>query len=224
MIPNRAEPMNTSRDERMLIDGPRKGLCTIVLAHGAGAPMDSDFMTIVATGLAEQGFRVMRFEFPYMASRRKTGKKRPPDREPVLRNAWLEMIAAVGSPEKIVIGGKSMGGRMASLIADEARVAGLVCLGYPFHPPGRPDKLRIDHLESLATPTLILQGERDPLGNQEEVLGYELPRRLKIKWLPDGDHSFKPRKSSEHTLDGNLAVAIASVAKFAKRVTTSKPR
>ncbi len=224
MIPNRAEPMNTSRDERMLIDGPRKGLCTIVLAHGAGAPMDSDFMTVVAAGLAEQGFRVVRFEFPYMASRRQTGKKRPPDREPVLRNAWLETIAALGGPEKIVIGGKSMGGRMASLIADEARVAGLVCLGYPFHPPGRPDKLRIDHLQSLATPTLILQGERDPLGKQEEVVGYGLPRRLKIEWLPDGDHSLKPRKSSGHTLDENLAVAIASVAKFAKRVTASKPR
>ncbi len=216
--------MVPDRNEHMLTNGPQNGLCTIVLAHGAGAPMDSDFMTIVAERLAEHGFRVVRFEFPYMALRRQTGKKRPPDREPVLRKKWLDVIDSLGPPEKTIIGGKSMGGRIASLIADEAKVAGLVCLGYPFHPTGKPDKLRTEHLKLLTTPTLILQGERDPFGRQEEVAGYALPRRLKIQWLPDGDHSFKPRKSSGLTLDENLAVAIASVAKFAKRVIESKPR
>jgi len=199
----------------MLTNGPKNSNCTIVLAHGAGAPMDSDFMTIVAEGLAERGFRVARFEFPYMASRRLTGKKRPPDREPVLRKAWLDVVASLGRPEKIIIGGKSLGGRIASLVADEARVAGLVCLGYPFHPSGKPDTLRTDHLRSLTTPTLILQGERDPLGNREEVDGYDLPRRLKIQWLPDGDHSFKPRKASGHVWEENLATAVAAAAEFA---------
>lgn len=212
------------REIAMLTNGPPDSLGTIVLAHGAGAPMDSDFMTIVATELATHGFRVVRFEFPYMASWRATGKKRPPDREPVLRKAWLEVIGSLGPPEKMIIGGKSLGGRIASLIADEAQVAGLVCLGYPFHPAGRPDRLRTAHLQTLTTPTLILQGERDPLGNSAEVGGYGLPRHLKFAWLPDGDHSFKPRKSSGHSWDGNLAVAIAAVARFAKCVTCGKPR
>jgi predicted alpha/beta-hydrolase family hydrolase len=202
----------------MLENGPTNGFCTIVLAHGAGAPMDNEFMTFVAAGLADQGFRVVRFEFPYMALRRQTEKKRPPDREPVLRKTWLDVIGSLGSPEKIIIGGKSMGGRIASLIADEAQVAGLVCLGYPFHPTGKPDKLRTEHLKSLATPTLILQGERDPFGKPEEVATYGLPRRLKIEWIPDGDHSFKPRKASGLTLEENLAHAIAAMAKFANRV------
>jgi predicted alpha/beta-hydrolase family hydrolase len=208
----------------MLTNGPTHGVCTIVLGHGAGAPMDTEFMTIVAEGLADLGFHVVRFEFPYMALRRQTGKKRPPDREPVLRKTWLEVIGSLGPAENVIIGGKSMGGRIASLIADEAQVAGLVCLGYPFHPTGKPEKLRTEHLKSLATPTLILQGERDPLGKPEEVATYALPRRLKIQWLPDGDHSFKPRKSSGITLPENLATAIAATAKFAHRVVDSKSR
>jgi len=216
MAPDRIEPM--------LTNGPAKGTCTIVLAHGAGAPMDHEFMTIVAEGLADHGFRVVRFEFPYMALRRQTGKKRPPDREPVLRKTWLDVIESLGPPESIIIGGKSMGGRIASLIADEAQVAGLVCLGYPFHPTGKPDKLRTAHLKSLAIPALILQGERDPFGRPEEVETYGLPRRLKLQWLPDGDHSFKPRKASGHTLDENLVAAITAMAEFANRIFVSKSR
>jgi len=216
--------MAPDRNESMLANGPTNGNCTIVLAHGAGAPMDNEFMTVVAEGLADLGFHVVRFEFPYMALRRQTGKKRPPDREPVLRKTWLDVIASLGPPEKVIIGGKSLGGRIASLIADEARVAGLMCLGYPFHPTGKPDKLRTEHLKSLATPTLILQGERDPFGKPEEVATYALPRRLKIQWLPDGDHSFKPRKSSGLTLEENLASAIAEMATFANRVIESKSR
>jgi len=200
-----------------LTNGPTNATCTIILAHGAGAPMDSEFMEVVAEGLADHGLRVVRFEFPYMATRRQTGKKRPPDREPVLRTSWLDVINSVTS-DHVFIGGKSMGGRIASLIADEAEVSGLICLGYPFHPTGKPDKLRTEHLYALATPTLILQGERDPFGKREEVVGYKLPRRVKIEWLADGDHSFKPRKASGHTREENLQVAIAAAAKFVKRV------
>ena len=157
----------------LVLDGPAEAPLTIALAHGAGAPMDSPFMVAFAEGLAAQGWRVARFEFPYMAQRRLTGTKRPPDRAPVLLEAWRAVIAALG-PERLVVGGKSLGGRMASLIADEAGVRGLVCLGFPFHAPGRPAGERIGHMATLATPTLILQGARDTLGNAEEVAGYDL--------------------------------------------------
>jgi uncharacterized protein len=200
----------------MLFDGPADGP-TVVLAHGAGAPMDSPFMAAVARGLAEGGARVARFELPYMRRRRETGERRPPDREPVLREAWLAAIAALGGGERLVIGGKSLGGRIASLIADQAGVRGLVCLGYPFHPPGQPDRLRTAHLRDLETPTLIVQGTRDSLGSRDDVAGYDLSSRIRLVWLEDGDHSFKPRASSGRTERQNLADAVAAVGEFVVR-------
>lgn len=200
----------------LLIDGPDRGT-TIILAHGAGAAMDSDFMEAIAHGLAAHRLRVVRFEFPYMAERRRSGKKRPPDREPVLREKWLEVIAAVEG-ETVFIGGKSMGGRIASLVADETEVAGLVCLGYPFHPVGKPDRLRIEHLRLLRTPTLILQGERDPFGNRVEVGSYELSSAITMHWLPNGDHSFKPGKASGRTLEENVADGIDQVRRFVEKI------
>ena len=204
----------TDRQE-MLFDGPEDGR-TIVLAHGAGAPMDSAFMNIVARGLAAAGLRVARFEFPYMMRRRQTGERRPPDREPALREAWLAAIAALGGGDRVVVGGKSLGGRIASMIADEAGVRGLVCLGYPFHPPGQPGRLRTAHLRDLRTPTLFVQGTRDALGSREDVAGYELSPRIRIVWLEDGDHSFKPRASSGRTERQNLEEAMAAVVGFVK--------
>ncbi|HSG39062.1 MAG TPA: alpha/beta family hydrolase, partial [Thermoanaerobaculia bacterium] len=117
------------------------------------------------------------------------------------------------------IGGKSMGGRMASLVADEAGVRGLVCLGYPFHPPGQLEKLRTAHLKDLRTPALIVQGTRDPFGTREEVAGYELSPKIRIAWMEDGDHSLKPRKSSGRTEAGNLAAAVEEVAGFVRTLT-----
>lgn len=201
----------------LVIDEPDQAGLTVVLAHGAGAGMDTDFMNTVAAGIANEGFRVVRFEFPYMVKRRETGKKRPPDREPILRETWLEVIETVQS-EKLVIGGKSMGGRIASLIADEAEVNGLVCLGYPFHPTGKPDKLRIEHLKSIRAPTLILQGERDSFGNKDEVLSYDLSSQVQIHWLPDGDHSFKTRKRSGKSWDDNLKESIGVIGEFLNRL------
>jgi predicted alpha/beta-hydrolase family hydrolase len=197
-------------------DGPEDGpaVQTIVLAHGAGAAMDSPFMNAVAQGLAAGGVRVARFEFPYMRRLRETGDRRPPDREPVLRAAWHAVLSMLGGGERLVIGGKSMGGRMASLIADEAGVRGLVCLGYPFHPPGKPDRLRTAHLEALRTPTLIVQGTRDALGTREEVRGYDLSPAIRIAWMEDGDHSLKPRVSSGRTGPQNLAEAVAEMLGF----------
>jgi predicted alpha/beta-hydrolase family hydrolase len=181
--------------------------------------MDTPFMGFFAAALAVRGFRVVRFEFPYMAGYRKTGQKRPPDRESVLRETWLGVVDALRCP-RLVIGGKSMGGRIASLVADEAGIAGLVCLGYPFHPVGKPDQLRVEHLKTIKTPTLIVQGERDPFGGRDEVAGYELSSEIRIKWLEDGDHGFKPRKKSGRTERQTWETAIGEIDGFCQSAGT----
>ena len=204
-------------DTDILFNGPEDAPVGLVLAHGAGAPMDSPFMAQIAQGLGDRGLKVARFEFPYMAARRATGKKRPPDRAPVLLESWRAVVAELGGPDGahgFAIGGKSLGGRMASLIADELGARALVCLGYPFHPPGRPEKLRTAHLERLETPTLILQGERDPFGGREDVGGYRLSPAIRVAWCPDGDHSFKPRKASGRSEADNWNLAAEVIFEF----------
>ncbi len=201
-------------DIGFIFDGPARTVMRLVLAHGAGAPMDSPFMETIAKGVAQRGVRVARFEFPYMAARRHGGKRGAPDREPVLLDAWRSAIAKLGDPAHLVIGGKSLGGRIASMVADEMKVAGLACLGYPFHPPGNPERTRTRHLETMRTPTLILQGTRDSFGKPEEVAAYKLSRKIKVVWLEDGDHSLKPRASSGLTEQQNLARAIELVTAF----------
>ena len=207
----------TSKDgSDLLFDGPEDAPTTVVLAHGAGAPMDTPFMNSVARGLASGGgVRVVRFEFPYMRARRQTGRRGgAPDREPILRSSWKEVVERLGGGERLVIGGKSMGGRIATMVADEACARGLVCLGYPFHPPGRPEKLRTKHLETLETPALILQGTRDAFGTPEDVAGYLLSPTIRVVWLEDGDHSWKPRASSGRTEAQNMADALAAMRGF----------
>jgi len=202
----------------ILLDGPPDARRGVILAHGAGAPMDSTFMAAFAEGIGAAGIRVARFEFPYMTRRREDGRRRPPDRRPVLIECWratIDDLHQTGIPrERLFIGGKSMGGRIASLIADEAGVAGVVCLGYPFHPPGKPERTRIEHLVSLRTPTLIVQGERDPLGTREDLAGYALSAAIHVHWLADGDHSFKPRKASGRTEMQNWEEGIQAVVEF----------
>ncbi|TNE64598.1 MAG: alpha/beta hydrolase [Alphaproteobacteria bacterium] len=198
-----------------LVDGSgEKG--TFILAHGAGAGMDSDFMVAFAAGLAARGIRVVRFEFPYMARIRAEGKRRPPDRAPVLMAHWRDMMADWAHAGPLVIGGKSMGGRMASLVAAERPegLKGLVCLGYPFHAPGKPEKLRTEHLPDIAVPALIVQGERDPFGGAALLDSLSLPAGFTVARMPDGDHDLKPRKASGHTLEGNWARAMDAVAGF----------
>src|SRR5262249_14034625 len=118
----------------------------------------------------------------------------------------------------LVIGGKSMGGRIASMIAEEAGVAGLVCLGYPFHPVGKPKQLRVEHLKTLRTPTLIVQGTRDPFGTRDEVATYPLPACIAIHWMEDGNQDLTPRKASGRTQEQNWNEAIKAVAEFVRRV------
>ena len=190
----------------------------LVLAHGAGAPMDSEFMNAIAERLGDVDVEVVRFEFEYMAKRREDGRRRPPDRMPKLVARFEEVIAEAGPPSQLVIGGKSMGGRIASMIADQAGVAGLLCLGYPFHPPGKPERLRTDHLEALKTPALIVQGTRDPFGSRTEVAQYSLSPSIELAWIEDGDHSLKPRKKSGRSLSQNLDEAAGAAVRFIRRL------
>ncbi len=181
------------------LDGPERASVTVLLAHGAGAPMDSASLTAMAKALAAAGLRVVRFEFGYMAARRTLAGRKPPPRADMLTAEYIAAIDALTATGCLVIGGKSLGGRVASMIADQlhnsGRIAGLLCLGYPFHPIGKPDQLRTAHLTEIRTPTLIAQGTRDPFGTRDEVSTYPLSRAIEILWLEDGDHDLRPRKA-----------------------------
>lgn len=183
-----------------------------IFAHGAGADSSSEFMQSMAKLISHPDIEVVLFDFPYMLKRQQTGKKSPPDRMPKLIEAYKQQIHEHGKGRKVFIGGKSMGGRVASMIADEEQVAGLICMGYPFHPPGKPDKLRTEHLQSLRTLTLILQGTRDPFGKPEEVASYDLSPTIKVQWLEDGNHSLETLKRSEISTEESWQLA----AKFAQ--------
>lgn len=200
----------------LLHDGPAEGP-VLLLAHGAGAPMDSIFMNEMAGLLAGFGVHVVRFEFAYMHARRTDGKKRPPPRLPGLIEEFQQVISLFPNAE-VFIGGKSMGGRVASMIAADpqggSKIAGLVCLGYPFHPAGKPDALRTGHLPAITCPALIVQGERDPLGNKDDVSGYDLPAHMRVFWSAFGNHDLAPPKKSGRTVEENWASAAQAVAGF----------
>ena len=207
----------------VFIDGALTADRTLILAHGAGAGKEHYFMNFFASELATDQFRVVRFDFPYMARSRLTGKRTPPDRQIKLIASWQEIISKFRT-KKLIIGGKSLGGRIASIIADSQGADGLVCLGYPFHAPGRFDNPRVEHLRLLQTPTLICQGTRDPFGNKDDVDTYQLPDNIFFKWLKDGDHSFKPRKSSGLSETDNLSTSLKAVKTFSQNLFEGKKR
>jgi predicted alpha/beta-hydrolase family hydrolase len=209
--------------EMFLFDGPDKAKATLLLAHGAGAPMDSASMNAIAKVLAKAELRVARFEFGYMASRRTSAGRKPPPRGEKLMPEYLAAIDALGAKGPLIIGGKSMGGRLASMVADaqfaKHRIAGLLCLGYPFHPVGKPEQLRTAHLAEMKTPALIAQGTRDPFGTRDEVATYTLSKRIELLWLEDGDHDLKPRKSvSGFSAADHLATLGQTVVAWVERV------
>jgi len=209
--------------DRLLIQGSADAAATLVLAHGAGQGKDSDFMNDLCNRLLGRdfGLELVRFDFPYMQRAIAEGKRRPPDRQAVLEQFYTDVVNWLQNrrqrPGRVFIGGKSMGGRIATMIADRNSVDGVVALGYPFHPPGKPEKLRTAHLETIDTPVLVCQGQRDPFGNQDEVPGYDLASRVEVEWINDGEHSFKPRKSSGATLESNLDHVAALIVAFIKR-------
>jgi len=205
----------------LLWDSPDPYTATLVLGHGAGAAMDSAGMNDAARVIASRGIRVARFEFAYMAGRRE-GVRKPPPRADTLLGEYREVVTQVAADGPVFIGGRSMGGRVASMVADELHAAGtvlgLVCLGYPFHPPGKPEQLRTAHLEHLATPALIVQGTRDEFGTRDEVSGYDLSPSIELVWLEDGDHGLRPRKAvSGFTYAQHLESMADAVAGFVGR-------
>ena len=212
----------TDSAPNFLFDGPTDARATILLAHGAGAPMDSDWMNQVAAALANEGLRVARFEFAYMAARRTGAGKKPPPKAEKVMEEYRQAVAALGAKTPLIIGGKSMGGRVASMVADEladaGQVHGLLCLGYPFHPPGKPDKLRTAHLAEMTTPALICQGARDPFGNETEAGNFTLSPAIELRWFADGDHDLKPRKASGLTLEQHIAEMAKAAAALADRI------
>jgi predicted alpha/beta-hydrolase family hydrolase len=206
-----------------LFEGLEDARVTILLAHGAGAPMDSASMNATTKALVEQGFRVARFEFGYMASRRTEGGRKPPPRADKVMPEYLAAIDDLAANGPLVIGGKSMGGRVASMVADNlfaaGRIKGLLCLGYPFHPPGKPDQLRTAHLIDLKTPTLTCQGTRDEFGLPEEIRGYGLSPAIDLLFLEDGDHDLKPRKAiSGFSAADHLKTVASSVEAWVRRI------
>jgi uncharacterized protein len=208
----------------ILENGPENAAHRLIIAHGAGAGITFSFLEEISRLIADHNVAITRFEFAYMAERRDGGSKRPPPKVERLAEEYVSMIDAVTARapkgQKLFIGGKSMGGRVASMIADEAfgagKISGLVCLGYPFHPPNQPEKLRTAHLETLTCPALIVQGVRDPFGPRAEVEAFKLSPNIKLHWIGDGDHDFGPRGNSGFTRKGNLTDAANAVAAFLK--------
>jgi predicted alpha/beta-hydrolase family hydrolase len=198
--------------------GPKRGADrAVLLAHGAGADMHAATLTSVADALADAKIPSLRFNFPYMAAGR-----RSPDRPPVLEAAVRDAAALLAkqskvAPERIVLGGRSMGGRICSMVvADGLPAFGLVLLGYPLHPPGNAAKLRVEHLPRITVPCLFVSGTRDAFGTPDELKRHAKKIKGKVSWhwIETGDHGFKPLKSSGLTPAAALDAAAEAVVQF----------
>ncbi len=202
------------------VDRPK---AQVIFAHGAGADMHHDFMNKITELLNKENINVLRFNFPYMNKRKETGRRYPPDRMPKLLECYQSIISELNLNNlPLFIGGKSMGGRVAATLMSNndigsnelKHVNGTFCLGYPFHPPKKLDKLRLDPLLQAIKPVLIIQGERDTLGSQQDIATYNLPELCNVVYLEDGDHSLKPRIKSGYTHQQHIESAVQSIVNF----------
>lgn len=201
---------------------PKDAVATLVVAHGAGAGMDHPFLVGFCRAIGEASVATLRFNFPYVERGR-----RSPDPERVLRETWLAAFDSAtdrsgGRP--VLAGGKSLGGRIASMcVADGMPAAGLVFLGYPLHPPGKPERIRAEHLEKITVPMLFLEGTKDPFA-RPELLGPVLERlgdRATLEPVEGGDHSFRVRGVKAD--DREIGAALADVAgPFVRRVAAGR--
>ncbi|WP_211183466.1 alpha/beta family hydrolase [Thalassotalea sp. Y01] len=196
------------------LDKADNAIASIIFAHGAGAGFDSEFMQIVTNGLVAKGINVYRFNFPYMQQRALDGKRRPPNRMPALEQSFAERLAKYNDDLPLFVAGKSMGSRVAALVSNDEKVHGVIALGYPFHPPKKLEKTRLEPLLQTTKPVLILQGDRDALGNKQDIDGYQLPKTIELQFFADGDHDLKPRVRSGHSHQQHLAQAISSMVQF----------
>ncbi len=197
---------------------PRVG--RLLVAHGAGAGQDSDFLVNLREALAAEGVQTLAVEFAYLQQMRREARRRPPPRIDRLVDelaVWCDLLSRP-SLSPLWLGGKSMGGRAASLLAARDSAAGLALCGYPFHPPGKPESLRLSHWPLIACPTLVVQGSRDPFGNREELAGYELGD-AEVHLLEDGDHDWKPRRASGRTRAALIREGAGVIADFMARHT-----
>ncbi|UTA46572.1 alpha/beta hydrolase [Simiduia sp. 21SJ11W-1] len=201
-----------------LINTPGTPKARMLLAHGAGAPMDSEFMNAVAQGLCQFDVEVVRFEFPYMALRRTTGKRRPPSPFATIVSHFEARVAAWAGELPLFVGGKSMGGRACASLSKEvinsAGVKGALVWGYPLHPVGKPEKQRLAPLQARACELLVLQGERDALGNRTMFEQLALPASVSVQWFADGDHDLKPRKRSGFDQAAHIAESVRAAVEF----------
>lgn len=201
--------------------GPKRGADrAVLLAHGAGADMHASALTAVADALADARVPSLRFDFPYRSAGR-----RGPDRPPVLlaavRDAAAELARRAKLPaERLVLGGRSMGGRICSMVVadetDPVPALGLALLGYPLHPPGKPDQLRVEHFPRITVPVLFVSGTRDAFATPDELKrqAKKVKGPVTFSWLETGDHGFKPLKASGLTPAGALAAAAEAVVGF----------
>jgi len=208
--------------EYNLVDPDKKTTAKafLIFAHGAGADMHSAFIEDFTSRLNKINCNVVRFNFPYMDKRLLDGKRRPPDRMPKLITCFEQVISQIATTLPIILIGKSMGSRVAASIVanEEFNVSGVICLGYPFHPQKKPEKLRLEPLQATSKPILIVQGDRDALGSKNEIQEYQLSPLCELVYLPDGDHDLKPRVKSGFTHQQHLSSAIIEITRFIDEV------
>ncbi|CAH9067447.1 hypothetical protein PSECIP111951_03796 [Pseudoalteromonas holothuriae] len=195
---------------------PNQPIAQLIFAHGAGAGCDSPFMQTMAQHLCDLNIQVGLFDFEYMQQAKALGKRRPPERAPKLLAYFAKQLAQADKQLPLFIGGKSMGGRMASMLVTQGfdSVKGVIAMGYPFHPPGKPLKLRTEHFVDMPCPFLVLQGERDTFGTKAELLAMQFNKTPDFVWFADGDHSLKPRKKSGYREAEHLLEAAKHAAQF----------
>ena len=191
------------------------GAINVVFAHGSGIGMNHEFMQSVAAAMSSKNFTVYLFEFGYMQQMQTTGTRRPPPAVAKLELEFLALLNALALTGPLIIGGKSLGGRVASMIVERSNALGWFALGYPFHPQRKPETLRVEHLLTSHKPGLIVQGTRDALGCYDEVLGYKLPAHIDLCWLSDVDHSFKPFKASNYSQNEAIERAAMDIDQWA---------
>ncbi|WP_110716037.1 alpha/beta family hydrolase [Salinicola acroporae] len=199
-----------------IVEGQAPTSARFVLCHGAGAGHDSEFLARLRRQLAERGIQVVAVEFDYMTVMGRSGRRRPPPRIETLVDelaGWRRRLTELDAQTPLWFGGKSMGGRVASLLATRVDLAGLVLFGYPFHPPGKPDRLRLEHWPKIACPVLLFQGTRDPFGRRDEVEGYRLPTQVECHFMEGGDHDWQVLKRAAHTQSVLIDEAAGHVAR-----------